>query len=307
MSGALISIFANQRGFATVPGAPTIGTATSTGATTISVTFTAPASDGGSAITSYTATSSPGGLTGTSATSPITVSGLTTGTAYTFTVTATNSVGTGPASSASNSATPVLALGNAYQGGYYAGQISTSADGVATHNLVVAPKASGQNSSVTFKSSNTNDPGATSAIDGPSNSSSMNDGSHPAASFCEGLTIGGYSDWYLPARLELDVVYYGLKPTTDANAGSAGTNANSVPKRTSNYSSGTPAQTSATDFITGGSEAFTAGANGSYWTSTQIQYNRARSVFFANGNQNYGYYGSKTDTIFCRAIRRVAL
>jgi hypothetical protein len=69
------------------------------------VAFTAPASNGGSAITTYTATSSPGGVTGTlsqAGSGTISVSGLTAATNYTFTVTATNSVGTGSASSASN-------------------------------------------------------------------------------------------------------------------------------------------------------------------------------------------------------------
>lgn len=90
---------------ATVPGAPTIGTATA-GIGSVSVAFTAPGSNGGSAITSYTATSSPGGFTASGASSPLVVSGLSNGTAYTFTVTATNAVGTGSASSASGSATP---------------------------------------------------------------------------------------------------------------------------------------------------------------------------------------------------------
>jgi hypothetical protein len=89
----------------TVPQAPTIGTASSPTSTTASVPFTANAT-GGSAITGFTATSSPGGLTGTGSSSPITVSGLTAGTAYTFTVTATNANGTSAASSASNSVTP---------------------------------------------------------------------------------------------------------------------------------------------------------------------------------------------------------
>src|SRR5204863_1516413 len=74
---------------ASVPGAPTIGTATA-GNAQATITFTAPASNGGSAITSYTATSKPRGFTGSSATSPVTGTGLTNGTAYTFTVTATN-------------------------------------------------------------------------------------------------------------------------------------------------------------------------------------------------------------------------
>jgi hypothetical protein len=95
-----------------VPGAPTIGTATA-GNAQAAVSFTAPAVTGGPAITSYTATSSPGGITGSAASSPITVSGLTNGTAYTFTVTATNSIGTGTASAASNSVTPTAVVQDA--------------------------------------------------------------------------------------------------------------------------------------------------------------------------------------------------
>jgi len=88
------------------PNAPTIGTATASNASAV-VTFTAPANVGGGAITGYIAISSPGGFTGTGVSSPITVSGLTNGTAYTFTVIATNAYGTGPASAASNSVTPI--------------------------------------------------------------------------------------------------------------------------------------------------------------------------------------------------------
>jgi titin len=95
---------------ATVPGAPTSATAVR-GNTSASVSWTAPASDGGSPITGYTVTSNPGGLTCTTATTGCTVSGLTNGTAYTFTVTATNDVGTGAASAPSNSVTPATVPG----------------------------------------------------------------------------------------------------------------------------------------------------------------------------------------------------
>ena len=90
---------------ATVPGAPTspVGTA---GNTQVSVAFTAPASNGGSAITGYTVTSSPGGFTATGASSPLVVTGLTNGTSYTFTVVATNAVGNSVASTASAAVTP---------------------------------------------------------------------------------------------------------------------------------------------------------------------------------------------------------
>ncbi len=88
------------------PAAPT-GAAATAGIGQAAVSWTAPAWDGGSAVTSYTVTSSPGGFTCT-ATAPATsctVTGLTGGTAYTFTVTATSAVGTGPASAASAAVT----------------------------------------------------------------------------------------------------------------------------------------------------------------------------------------------------------
>ena len=89
----------------TVPGAPT-GVSATPGNASATVSFSAPSNTGGTVITSYTVTSNPGGITATGTGSPITVSGLTNGTPYTFTVRATNSVGTGIASAASNSVTP---------------------------------------------------------------------------------------------------------------------------------------------------------------------------------------------------------
>ena len=95
----------------TAPGAPT-GVSASAGNGSASVTWTAP-SDGGSPITSYTVTPYVAGVpqqattvTGNPPATSATVTGLTNGTSYTFTVSATNAVGTGQASAPSNAVTP---------------------------------------------------------------------------------------------------------------------------------------------------------------------------------------------------------
>ncbi len=90
---------------AMAPSAPTSVSATTTGQTTATISFTAPVSNGGSAITSYTVTSSPGGITATGSSSPISITGLTASTVYTFTVTASNVATTSVASTASTSVT----------------------------------------------------------------------------------------------------------------------------------------------------------------------------------------------------------
>ena len=89
-----------------VPGAPTNVSATA-GDKSASVSFSAPADDGGATITTYTALSSPGAVSGSCSASPCSVTGLTNGTMYTFTVSATNEAGEGPASASSNAVTPV--------------------------------------------------------------------------------------------------------------------------------------------------------------------------------------------------------
>src|SRR5205814_1935410 len=90
----------------TVPDAPS-GAGGTPGDGLVSVHSSPPASNGGAAITGYTVAATPGGATATTngATS-VDVTGLTDGTAYTFTVTATNSVGTGSASAPSAALTP---------------------------------------------------------------------------------------------------------------------------------------------------------------------------------------------------------
>lgn len=88
----------------TVPGAPVNVTATA-GPTRITVNYDAPASNGGSPIIDYTTTLSTGEQA-TSLTTTAVFNGLEAGVSRTATVRARNSAGQGPASSASNPATP---------------------------------------------------------------------------------------------------------------------------------------------------------------------------------------------------------
>ena len=100
-----------QYPFLIISDAPTIGTATA-GNAQATVTYTAPGNNGGATIIDYTITSSPGSIsTTTTSTTTAVVTGLSNGTAYTFTVTARNSVGSSASSSATSPAvTPVGAL-----------------------------------------------------------------------------------------------------------------------------------------------------------------------------------------------------
>lgn len=199
------------------------------------------------------------------------------------------------------------AIGDAYEGGYFAGQISTAGNGIADYNLVIGPVASAENASKAYKNANTATTGADSVTNGPQNTADMVAGGsstvYPAAHFCNDLVIGGFSDWYMPAQNELEICYYNLKPTTTSNLTSptSGINANAVPARASAYTAGTPAQTSATDFKDTGAEDFAADK---YWSSTEQSSAGAWNQNFSNGNQDAQY---KNYSFRVRAIRRVAV
>jgi hypothetical protein len=194
-------------------------------------------------------------------------------------------------------------IGQAYGGGFYAGKISTAGTGIADYYLIVAPKATGESSSLSWGTNGVST-GITSVIDGPTNSASLAalGAAYQAAVFCEGLTIGGYSDWYLPAKNELEVLYYFLKPTTNGNVTYSGSNANAVSPEpiSNNYTGGSPAQTSAgIGFRTGETNSF---ASGYYWSSTEHNSDYAIQQGFVFGDQdNY----SKNISVYVRAVRRV--
>jgi hypothetical protein len=206
------------------------------------------------------------------------------------------------------------AIGDSFEGGFYAGLISHTANGVATHALIVAPRATGASgtsytltTNYQWKTADTTTTGTTSPFDGAANTAAMvtaGINNHPAAKFCVDLSIGGYSDWYLPARYELDIAYYHLKPTTGSNSTSWGINNYSVPERTANNTAGDPAQTSVTAFKDTGSEPFVAGT---HWSSTEASSPVAWGVVFSNGFQDDGFTSFKTGVTRVRAFRKLAL
>ncbi len=186
-----------------VPGAPTIGTATA-GDTTATITFTAPVSNGGSTIDYYTASSSPGGINvaTTSATSVV-VTGLTNGQAYTFTVYAHNSVGTSTASSASNEVTPDSCAGSPAVG-------TVCSDGSVYVSSTLRAMASDFRGYAWAPASITTN--ATNVSDGRINIAILKAldpdlSEYPAAQVCNNSTENGHSDWYLPAKNELNTLY----------------------------------------------------------------------------------------------------
>jgi hypothetical protein len=202
-------------------------------------------------------------------------------------------------------------IGEPFGGGFFAGYISHTADGSPTHALIVAPRETGATgvgytltTNLEWKTTNTTTAGTTSDFDGAANTAAMvtaGIADHPAANFCKNLSIGGFTDWYLPARRELDIAYFNLKPSTEANIANFGINIYSVPQRNANWTATYPAQTALTAFNTS-AEAFTAFG---HWSSTGGNVGISYIIRFSDGlDFDVGF---KPAPLSVRAFRRIAL
>jgi len=204
-------------------------------------------------------------------------------------------------------------IGELFGGGYFAGYISHTADGNPTHALIVAPRGGVEpgatgggyplTTNLAWKTTSTTTADTTSPFDGAANTTAMvtaGIANHPAAEFCVNLSIGGYTDWYLPARYELDIAYFNLKPSTAANSTIWGTNIYAIPQRNSNWSAAYPTQTNVTAFNTS-AETFVLNI---HWSSTNSDSLNAWALNFGNGDQSSR---SRTSERSVRAFRRIAL
>lgn len=198
--------------------------------------------------------------------------------------------------------------------------------------IIVAPRAQGENAGVVWKTSNTNGPIQTRTLtNGPLATSSMialNTDTiiYPLAKWIldtNATGINGYSDWYIPARDELELIWRNLKPITNANLvgaraasaitynrdanistlGQQGTNDNSIPTGVA-YTSDIPAQTSVVVFRAGGVEAM---QNAVYWSSSESSSTNAWYQFFNTSLPGLQPNDSKHNSYRARAVRRSVL
>jgi len=188
------------------------------------------------------------------------------------------------------------------KGGFYAGRICLDGKDYA---LIVAPKEGGEHDDAPWNENAQQIEGALSYDDGLANTQAMAAAGSALAQWAQGLTLGGFSDWYLPSQDELEVVYRNLKPAGGENFcyARSGINLSSQPPARP-YTPESPSQTAAEPFRAGSCEALDDEAW--YWSSTQHAANPdyAWAQLFGGGHQNDFH---KVLKLRARAVRRSAI
>ena len=201
---------------------------------------------------------------------------------------------------------------------------------MARHRVIVAPKASGEHAGIALKNAQTALPTACQTLtEGFAATQAMRDADsstvYPAAHWARNLDIGGRTDWYIPARDELELCWRNLKPVANNNVATAnrptaasfnyanngsygdtanthGLNNNSAPTGAA-YTAAVPAQTAAAAFRTGGTEAYEFGS-AYYWSSSDYNASYAWFQYWISSNPGFQNGNTKTSTSRVRAVRR---
>jgi len=175
---------------------------------------------------------------------------------------------------------PVGGAGQPYEGGYFVGTI-TPPGGQAYH-LIVADENDYEGYDPRFiDMQDVGSVGNPDFLDGETNH---------GAEYAAGVdylaaynikppgmgSINGYSDWYIPSRDELELIYRTFKPTTDANAIVTASGSNNPASNTmvngftGPYTTTTPGQTNLVSYRGTGNQAFHAFDNVDGSTSAEI-------------------------------------
>ena len=202
---------------------------------------------------------------------------------------------------------------------------------MARYRVIVAPKARGENAGIALRNAHGWMPSACrTTSEGLRATQAMRDAGtstvYPAAHWARNLNIGGRTDWYIPARDELELCWRNLKPVIDNNgtglgrdvlAGSNGSygdphpayndhgiNNNSAPVGAA-YTERVPSQTVVPAFRAGGAEAFGFGTSTLYyWSSSEADETRATFQRWDSTGPGTQYFEYKVNPNRVRAIRR---
>ncbi|WP_377153292.1 DUF1566 domain-containing protein [Roseateles sp. UC29_93] len=189
--------------------------------------------------------------------------------------------------------------GTPFEGGFYVGKFRIGDEHFA---LIIAPKDVGEPANdLAWGKYGTEISGADSFNDGRANTEAMLAAELPLATWIKGLVINGFSDWYIPSRDELELIYRHLKPVEGENyTYRNGENPSALPP-THAYTLALPGQTHSAEFKDGGSQAM---EERWYWSSTQYSAHTAWGQSFDVGSQvSVGKDGEGR----ARAVRRFKL